>query len=287
MVSTLVSGPAGAGKSEVARGLLAASLVPTIMLDFQTIYAALLGIQREAGGRFPERLDSDAWALAVTEYLRRAAITGAIEQDVEVIATNSDGNPTRRQFLLGLLGADSVEEVVDPGIQIVTERLSQGGELSEQCEDAISRWYVSVREQRHIEVRASANELHGVLIQEGRQASGGRRESFAPGSIEWAGGVDILTEHLGKPETRVTPERKADGQITFAAPLTPALREAWDAGKRYMSVEFHALEERTVASGAREVLRALVLAGAMVNKPEYDTAVAELRGESRKRRRRW
>ena len=85
----------------------------------------ILAIEREADGRYPERLDSDAWALAVAEYVRRAAITGAIEQDVEVIATNSDGSPERRAFLLGLLGAGATEQVVDPGIEIVTERLSQ------------------------------------------------------------------------------------------------------------------------------------------------------------------
>ena len=44
-----------------------------------------------------------------------------------------------------------------------------------------------------------------------------------------------------------------------------------------MSVEFHALEERTTAGGVREVLRAFVPDAALVAQPEYDTTVAEIR----------
>ena len=44
-----------------------------------------------------------------------------------------------------------------------------------------------------------------------------------------------------------------------------------------MSVEFHALEERTTAGGVREVLRALVPSAALVADPEYDTTEAEVR----------
>lgn len=301
MPNILVSGPAGAGKSQVARELLAASLVPTIMLDFQTIYAALLGIERDIESRrYPEREAENAFALALAEYVRRAAITAAAQQDAEVIATNSDGSPERRQFLLGLLGPGAVERVVDPGPQIVIGNLTTTeGVLSSQCRDALRRWYGSggdldsffrefdvVREIRNVEVRQEANDLVATLIQEGTPATGGRREVFTNGSMEWQEGVNILLVHRGKPETRAIPERQADGRITIKTPLTPAIRQAWDAGKRFMSVEFHPIEERTI-SGIRTFKRALLVAAAMVVKPEYDMATAELRDTAKRRQRRY
>ena len=279
MANLLLSGPAASGKSQRARDLLLASQVPTVVVDFQSLYAALLQLSREESGRYPPRSDADVHALALTEYIRRAAITGAISQGIEVIATNSDGNPTRRAQLLGLLGAGATEQVVDPGIDTVRERLAVDGVVSPQCEQAIQRWFGNMRETRDVEVRREAEELHAVLIQEGRASSGGRRELFTPGAIQWRDGVDILAVHRGKVETRAIPERQADGRITVVAALTDGLREAWNDGRRFMSVEFHALEERTVKSGIREVSKALVVAGAMVKKPEYDAAVAEVRDD--------
>ena len=47
-------------------------------------------------------------------------------QGVDAIVTNSDGAPARREFLLALLGPGAEERVLDPGIDVVTERLSRG-----------------------------------------------------------------------------------------------------------------------------------------------------------------
>ena len=60
-----------------------------------------------------------------------------------MIATNSDGDPARRAFLLGQLGTGALERVVDPGRDIVAARLADPstGELSDECGDAIDRWY--------------------------------------------------------------------------------------------------------------------------------------------------
>ena len=115
MASLLLSGPAGGGKSAEALAVMAERSEPTIMIDFQAIYANLVGVERLPSGRFPERLDSDAHALPMAEYVRRAAITGAVTQQVDAIVTNSDGDLTRRAFLLGLLGAGAEERVIDPG----------------------------------------------------------------------------------------------------------------------------------------------------------------------------
>ena len=75
-------------------------------------------------GRYPERDPADAHLLALAEYTRKAMISGAREMDIEIIATNSDGSPQRREYLRGLLGPGAVEVVLDPGRAIVEERLS-------------------------------------------------------------------------------------------------------------------------------------------------------------------
>ena len=81
----------------------------------------------------------------MAEYLRLAAITAARVMELDIVITNSDGSPQRRNELRILLGAEDVtEEVVDPGEDVVRARLAAGavdGELSEQCERAIGRWY--------------------------------------------------------------------------------------------------------------------------------------------------
>lgn len=141
MPGVLVSGPAGAGKSQRARQVRAETPGPAIVVEFQELYASILGIKRLPSGRYPERLISDEFALPLTEYVRRAAITSARERDIFIVATNSDGNPERRSALLGFIGPGSSEIVVDPGIDAVIENLSIDGELTEQCDEAINRWY--------------------------------------------------------------------------------------------------------------------------------------------------
>ena len=282
MPNYLIGGPAGGGKSAAAREL-ATELAQPVIIEFQEFYAAVLGLLRDPStGRYPPRNEADGYAMSVAEYTRRAAITVAVENDLDTIVSNSDGNPERRQQLLGLLGPGATERIVDPGRIVVESRLADAvtGLLSPSCDSAVSRWYGEAREVEHlqIELRQTANELHGVLIAEGRAASGGRNELFTPNSVEWPdSGVDILGKHQGAVETRVIPERQADGSITFSAGLTDGLREAWNSGRQYMSVEFHALKSRTVRAGTREIQRALVTAGALVKTPEYDVARAEIR----------
>ena len=138
----LLSGPAGAGKTQLARELLDQFQQPGVVADFQSIYAALLLLVRDSNGRYPPRLETQGYALAIAEYVRRAIITAATENQIEVVVTNSDGNPTRRNFLLGQMGSGSIERVIDPGIDVVKSRLADAsGLLSVQCTDAVNRWY--------------------------------------------------------------------------------------------------------------------------------------------------
>ena len=59
------------------------------------------------------------------------------------MGTNSDGDPTRRAFLLEQLGDGAEERIIDPGREVVRARLSDAitGELGSACEGAIDRWY--------------------------------------------------------------------------------------------------------------------------------------------------
>ena len=135
------------------------------------------------------------------------------------------------------------------------------------------------------EIREAGGELHGTILTEGRAASGGRAEVFAPGSVTWpAQGIGILVEHGGQAETRAFPHRAPNGELNVRARATDAIRAAIGAGKSYMSVEFVGVEERTTAGGVREILSAYVMAAALVDSPEYDTTRAEVRA---KRRGRW
>lgn len=139
----LLSGPAGAGKSQLAQQLVEDAANPTVTVGFQEIYALLLGIRRQPNGRYPERRPEDDWVMPMAEYMRRVAITRAVQADLSVIATNSDGSPERRRELLRILGADSTEQILDPGENVVRARLSDPvtGGLSRQCETALNRWY--------------------------------------------------------------------------------------------------------------------------------------------------
>ena len=122
--------------------MLEASTEPMVAADFQTLLAALTLLERQADGRYPPRRDEQAsWLLPLTEYLRMAIIGAAQEREIDVVTTNSDGSPERRALLLSRLGPGATERIIDPGIEVVTERLSVQGTLSDQCREAIQRYY--------------------------------------------------------------------------------------------------------------------------------------------------
>ena len=140
MANLLVSGPAGAGKSAVARLRRREMAQPAVIADFQSIYVAVSGDVRDDNGNYPER---DPDLLQLVERERQRIIRDALEAEIGIVGTNSDGAQARREYLLGLLGPGATEELVDPGIDVVSARLSDPatGSLSDSCSSAISRWY--------------------------------------------------------------------------------------------------------------------------------------------------
>ena len=144
MPGTLLSGPAGAGKTARARAILRGLSRPGLIVDFQSLLAALTLLERDGEGRYPERTPEINRLLPLVEFSRRNIIRRAQEAELYTVVTNSDGSPPRRRELLALLGSDAAEEVLDPGIDVVTRRLSRGGQLSQQCSQAIGRWYTRI-----------------------------------------------------------------------------------------------------------------------------------------------
>ena len=68
--------------------------------------------------------------MPLVEFTRRNVIGRAQEAELFVVATNSDGNLDRRRELLTALGTGATEEVLDPGIDVVTQRFSRDDRLS-------------------------------------------------------------------------------------------------------------------------------------------------------------
>ena len=141
MPNLLLSGPAGAGKSTTARKARDEMSGPAVIADFTAIHNALTMAQRGPDGRFPDRTDRDLLPLA--ETIRQDVIRTAVERDIGVVATNSDGDARRRQYLLRLLGPGAGETVIDPGRDVVRERLADPvtGVMSDECGVAFDRWY--------------------------------------------------------------------------------------------------------------------------------------------------
>ena len=122
MASILISGPAGAGKSQEAKRRRDAATAPTVVADFQSLVVAMLQQTRGPDGKYPGRPE---WILPMAEATRRFVIQEARRRQIDVIATNSDGDPGRRRFLLDMIGPadDAGEIIVDPGETEVSQRL--------------------------------------------------------------------------------------------------------------------------------------------------------------------
>ncbi|MYA99312.1 MAG: ATP-binding protein [Acidimicrobiaceae bacterium] len=141
----LLEGPAGAGKSQIYRELMAAGLYQVIA-DFTAIWAALGNYSRDPEtGLYPVRLATDALVTSgIVAYIQAATVRQALRNELNTIVTTSQaGQAERWQAVADEHGADLTVDTIDPGSRVVRERLraQNNGEMLDECEAALQRWY--------------------------------------------------------------------------------------------------------------------------------------------------
>ena len=297
MSSILLSGPAGAGKSQEAKRLRDSMPGPAVVADFQSLVVALLQHERGPDGKYPLRPD---WVLPLAEHLRRTTIDAARAREVDVIATNSDGDKGRRQRLLERLGPGAVERVIDPGKQWSRRgclTLSPGWfRRRARVQSIDGMGGADELETRQAEIRLEQDaerlgpgRLVGVLLPYGQRAAD-RPEMFEAGALHWpSDGVLLRAMHRrDSPVARFTPEAtEAEVRASIPLPDTTAGRDAAAnvrAGVlKGLSVEFHS-ERETRRDGLRVIQRARLVGAGLVDSGAYAGATVEARGEKVRRR---
>ena len=140
---TLIQGPAGGGKSAVARDLLEAGEVQ-VVADVTGLWSVLSGAQRDPEtGRYPERRDDDP-ALHAARYVQVAAVRQGLRAGAGVAATTSRRDQVNRwQEIAAAEDAAFRLRTVDPGLDVVAARLADPvtGVLSDSCSQALDRWF--------------------------------------------------------------------------------------------------------------------------------------------------
>ena len=135
MALSILRGPAGSGKSQLIR-----DEEPDILADTTALWAAIKGVERDANGLYPERSGDDP-ALSAARYLKVALVAFAAREALSGIVTTSDSSPAAVERLREQ-GATAGVRTIDPGEAVVRRRLAgDDGQLSSQCEQAVSRWY--------------------------------------------------------------------------------------------------------------------------------------------------
>ena len=139
------------------------------------------------------------------------------------------------------------------------------------------------------ENRTSPGLLSGVLMPYGQRGRV-RREVFEQGAFVWPSeGIIINSMHQDTaPILRATPfvEGK-ELRIRQPFPNTTAGRDAAENLKEGvyagLSVEFHSRRETRGAGNMRVIQAAELVGGALVTRPEYENAIAEVRNQQEAR----
>ncbi|MDE0474959.1 MAG: AAA family ATPase [Gammaproteobacteria bacterium] len=138
----LIQGPAGGGKSQVVRDLVAAGTVQ-VVADVTRTWAAVGGYERDEDGKYPVREDDDP-ALFIARYLQVVTVRQALQADVDVAVTaSSRGQAAKWIEIADETGKRTLIRTVDPGEATVRRRLADvfGSPLSAECDRAVRRWY--------------------------------------------------------------------------------------------------------------------------------------------------
>ena len=137
----LIEGPAGGGKSQLARDMKEAGEIH-LVADITGLWAAVTLAQRGPDGKYPPRLSNDP-GLDAARYLQTTLVRFGLSQGLNVGVTTSQGGQIPKWQSL----ADSMDtflgvRTVDPGQSVARERLADAnGNLDPECEDALARWY--------------------------------------------------------------------------------------------------------------------------------------------------
>ena len=156
MPINVLRGPAGGGKSQWLEENVGND---AIILDTTRLWAALLNIERDAEGRYRERLRGEP-GLNVAQYLKWTGLRLTAREGLDAWFTLASSSPeaiTRIQRTIEEFGARIGRiATVDPGIQTSIRRLAISLErhglrpvdkptakygLSDECEEALARWY--------------------------------------------------------------------------------------------------------------------------------------------------
>lgn len=140
---TLVEGPAGSGKSQLVAAMLQDGEAD-IVSDLTQLWVALRGVRRGPDGRYPIReADDPTIRTGLAAYMRRTAVRQGARSGLRVVVTSgSPGEGLPLQAIADELGVTFEVRTVDPGEATVRARLAGAdGELGEECERAVRRWY--------------------------------------------------------------------------------------------------------------------------------------------------
>ena len=111
--------------------------------DVTAIWAATRGIERDDDGRYPIRPDSDpAVRSGLVTYLRAAVVRQSLRLGLRVaITSGSPRTAVKWQEVARENDALFSLKTIDPGEATVRSRLAVDGVLSDQCDEAVRRWY--------------------------------------------------------------------------------------------------------------------------------------------------
>lgn len=141
---TLFEGPPGSGKSQRVQEALADGELD-VVADFTSLWAAVRQVQRGPDGRYPIRLDDDpALTQGYLSALQTIAVSLALRRGMRVAVTSgTSGTAPTWAERADVQGATFSVRTFDPGEAVVRARLSDPGtgELADECEHAIGRWY--------------------------------------------------------------------------------------------------------------------------------------------------
>ena len=105
---------------------------------------ALRGVRRNADGRYPIRTPDDPTiTTGLAAYMRAVVVRQGLRQGLRVVVTSGTPDTAVKWSEVARENESPFSVVtVDPGEPVVRARLREvNGEMSDECEQAVRRWY--------------------------------------------------------------------------------------------------------------------------------------------------